>query len=203
MSMTNQQSAPAALRLAIELEQDPTINRPSVIAELRRLHAENTALQQGYDAARLEIESLQARVQELGAMLRENRSKRIVGLEAQPAPSAAVALSDDSRTQAVYEVLINDNYPPAGSNEHWEGWKARLIVDALFPEAPAAQGDAEDAARWRDLAAAVVEASANGDGDTPFMKAFSDAIGDSEAPFTTEQFAAWVDAARKQGANHD
>ena len=48
----------------------------------------------------------------------------------------------DSRTQAVYEVLINDNYPPAGSNEHWEGWKARLIVDALFPEAPAAQVDA-------------------------------------------------------------
>ena len=75
-------------------------------------------------------------------------------------------------------------------------------IDALLAAqaAPAAQGDAEDAARWRDLAAAVVEASANGDGDTPFMKAFSDAIGDSEAPFTTEQFAAWVDAARKKGA---
>lgn len=29
------------------------------------------ALQQGYDAARLEIDSLKARVQELGAMLRE------------------------------------------------------------------------------------------------------------------------------------
>lgn len=35
------------------------------------------------DAARLEIDSLQAGVQELGAMLRENRSKRIVELEAQ------------------------------------------------------------------------------------------------------------------------
>ena len=62
-----------------------------------------------------------------------------------------------------------------------------------------AHGDTEDAARWRDWAAAVAEASANGECDTPFMRAFSDAIGDSEAPFTTEQFAAWVDAARKQG----
>lgn len=54
-------------------------------------------------------------------------------------PAAPVSSFEDSRTQAVYEVLVNDNYPPAGSGEHWEGWKARLIVDALFPiEAPAA-----------------------------------------------------------------
>lgn len=54
-------------------------------------------------------------------------------------PAAPVSSLEDSRTQAVYEVLVNDNYPPAGSNEHWEGWKARLIVDALFPiETPAA-----------------------------------------------------------------
>ena len=54
-------------------------------------------------------------------------------------PAAPVSSFEDSRTQAVYEVLVNDNYPPAGSNEHWEGWKARLIVDALFPiEVPAA-----------------------------------------------------------------
>lgn len=54
-------------------------------------------------------------------------------------PAAPVSSFEDSRTQAVYEVLVKDNYPPAGSNEHWEGWKARLIVDALFPiEAPAA-----------------------------------------------------------------
>ena len=36
-----------------------------VADELRRLHAENATLQQGYDAARLEIEALHARVQEL------------------------------------------------------------------------------------------------------------------------------------------
>ena len=80
--MTNQQK-PLALCLAEELEHDPGINRPSVVAELRRLHAENAALQHGYNAARMEIDGLRDRVQELGAMLRENRSKRIVELEAQ------------------------------------------------------------------------------------------------------------------------
>lgn len=54
-----------------------------VVVELRRLHAENATLRSGYDASRLEIESLRARVQELGEMLRENRSKRIVALEAE------------------------------------------------------------------------------------------------------------------------
>lgn len=81
---------PDALRLANEFklcnEYDsiPSMNDiAKAEAELRRQHAENTTLQQGYDAARLEIDSLQARVQELGAMLRENRSKRIAELEAQ------------------------------------------------------------------------------------------------------------------------
>ena len=81
---------PEALRLANEFklcnEYDsiPSMNDiAKAEAELRRQHAENTTLQQGYDAARLEIDSLQSRVQELGAMLRENRSKRIVELEAQ------------------------------------------------------------------------------------------------------------------------
>lgn len=53
--------------------------------------------------------------------------------------AAPVASWNDSRTQKVYEVLTNDNYPPKGSEEHWEGWKARLVVDALFPEQPQAE----------------------------------------------------------------
>ena len=57
---------------------------------------------------------------------------------------------------------------------------------------------AEDAARWRDWSQAFAEASAAPE-DTVFMKAFEDAIGDSDAPFTAEQFTSWVDAARKQG----
>ena len=58
---------PEALRLAQELDAVPetgadpqTIQEAS--AELRRLHSENETLQAGYAAARLEIESLQARI---------------------------------------------------------------------------------------------------------------------------------------------
>jgi len=63
--MTAQQ--PEALRLAGLLELAPEDGvepqtAEDAAAELRRLHTENTALQQGYAAARLEIESLQARI---------------------------------------------------------------------------------------------------------------------------------------------
>lgn len=44
-------------------------------AELRRLHAENEALRTGYDAARLEVESLQRRVQEVGAVARREHER--------------------------------------------------------------------------------------------------------------------------------
>ena len=59
--MTNQQGAPEALRLAEILEGDycPDWFYEQVVdevaAELLRLHAENAALQQGYDAARLDL----------------------------------------------------------------------------------------------------------------------------------------------------
>lgn len=57
---------PDALRLADELERDKwyvsAVVMQDAADELRRLHAENTALQSGYDAARLEIASLQAEV---------------------------------------------------------------------------------------------------------------------------------------------
>ena len=111
-------TAPEALRLAEELEHDPSINRPSVVSELRRLHAENEAMRADIEhkdkyaeqlgreivkeSARTAGEKLRAdqmtqqhahqaalhraaqeRIQELGQMLRENRSKRIVELEAQ------------------------------------------------------------------------------------------------------------------------
>lgn len=101
--MTNQQE-PVALRLAEELEHDPGINRPSVVAELRRLHAENTALQQGYDAARMEIEGLRDRVQELGAMLRENRCKRIVELEAQLEAIGAGGVEPLRRRECLHQI---------------------------------------------------------------------------------------------------
>lgn len=37
---------------------------------------------------------------------------------------------EDQRVQQVYEVLCRNDAPPPG--DHWEGFQARLIVDALF-----------------------------------------------------------------------
>ena len=111
-------------------------------------------------------------------------------------------MTDTASTALTYGQVIAAWNAQADEHNQWDALGEDEKIEwavACAKAAPAAQGDAEDAARWRDLAAAVVEASANGDGDTPFMKAFSDAMGDSEDPFTTEQFAAWVDAARKQG----
>ena len=138
--MTNQQT-PAALRLAEELEHDPCINRPSVIAELRRLHAENTTLQQGYDAARLEIDSLQARVQELGAMLRENRSKRIVELEAQIEAIGAGGVEPLRRRECLHQItepapareypaLPDPDASTVGHGHVWNRHSMRAYVDA-------------------------------------------------------------------------
>ena len=45
---------------------------------------------------------------------------------AQPEP---VAKFDDPQVQLVYEILCNDEAPP--KSEHWEGFIARRIVDAL------------------------------------------------------------------------
>lgn len=60
---------PEALRLAGLLELAPEDGvepqtTEDAAAELRRLHTENTALQQGYAAARLEIESLKSKIAE-------------------------------------------------------------------------------------------------------------------------------------------
>ena len=57
IDMTKQNNA---LRLAdwLDDQYDPDHYKADAAAELRRLHAGNAALQQGYDAARLEIESL-------------------------------------------------------------------------------------------------------------------------------------------------
>ena len=83
---------PEALRLADKFEvngflSDHTFAQnqwcSQAAVELRRLHAENEALRTGYDAARLEIESLQARIQELGQMARDCNSRRVMELQAE------------------------------------------------------------------------------------------------------------------------
>ena len=53
----------------------------AVFAAVTCLHAENESLHFGYEAACSVIEGLQKRVQELGEMARENRSKKVIELE--------------------------------------------------------------------------------------------------------------------------
>ena len=76
-----------AIRIAEWLEGIRGNTWPSYIpqeaaAELRRQHAEIETLRAGYDAARLEIESLKERVQQ-GQLARDVNSRRVTELEAQ------------------------------------------------------------------------------------------------------------------------
>ena len=111
--MTNNQhgQVPEALRIADEFKLCSEYDsKPSIIdiekaeAELRRLHAENTTLQQGYDAARMEIDGLRDRVQELGAMLRGNCNRRIVELEAQIEAIGAGGVEPLRRRQCLHQI---------------------------------------------------------------------------------------------------
>lgn len=43
-----------------------------------------------------------------------------------------IADFNDKRVQAVYNILCSDESPP--SEEHWEGFVARRIVDELFAD---------------------------------------------------------------------
>ena len=92
---------PNALRLADALGRAPKWQQLQAAAKLRRQHAEIETLRSklktledlgpagddvqilrmGYAAARLEIESLQARIQELGQMARECSDRKVVQLE--------------------------------------------------------------------------------------------------------------------------
>ena len=87
---TNQQ--PKAAHLAQELKagewspnilQNEVALRQCAAEELLRQHAEIETLRAGYDAARLEIESLKERVQQLGQLARDVNSRRVTELEAQ------------------------------------------------------------------------------------------------------------------------
>ena len=78
---------PEALRLAALIEKTGARGslRDQAAAELRRQYAEIETLRTGYEAARLEIESLQRRVQEVGAAARREH-ERAATPTAQPAP---------------------------------------------------------------------------------------------------------------------
>lgn len=113
--MTGKQQ-PEALRLAEQYDYgDPAAHsntwKAAVCTELRRLHAENTTLQAGYTAARLEIESLQRRVQEVGAVARREHERADRAMRAaQPAeaPQPSPAALRDALDAARMNWLEND-----------------------------------------------------------------------------------------------
>lgn len=91
------------------------------------------ALRSGYDASRLEIESLRARVQELGEMLRENRSKRIVALEAENLGLLhALAAEQDANTdlRQQLESIGAGGVEPLRRRDHFRD--ARKMVSDQF-----------------------------------------------------------------------
>ena len=82
---------PEAIRLADEYEHVGFVEKHrfakeewcrKAALELRRLNTENASLTTGYDAARLEIDSLKERAQELGQMARDCNSRRVIELQA-------------------------------------------------------------------------------------------------------------------------
>ena len=100
---------PEAIRIAEWLEGIRGNTWPSYIpqeaaAELRRQHAEIETLRAGYDAARLEIESLRERVQQLGQLARDVNSRRIVELEAQLAAVGAGGVEPLRKRECLHQI---------------------------------------------------------------------------------------------------
>ena len=140
-------------KLCNEYDSIPSMNDiAKAEAELRRQHTENATLQQGYDAARLEIDSLQARVQELGAMLRENRCKRIAELEAQLEAIGAGGVEPLRRRECLHKISEPETAakPPAG----W--WRQR--ADEI--ELEVAQGKSSAMRCYTDMRALLQAAAA-------------------------------------------
>ena len=107
---TNQQ--PKAAYLAQELKagkwspnilQNEVALRQCAAEELLRQHAENETLRTGYNAARLEIESLQARIQELSQMARDCNSRRVMELQAELVKESARTAAEKLRADQMAE----------------------------------------------------------------------------------------------------
>lgn len=133
--------------------------------------------------------------------LLEDYEKMLEAQQSYPTPHAdsqPKAQFDDPKVQAVYTILCDDaDWPPKENpQQHWEGWIARRIVDALL-----ADSVLEDAARYRWLRnkSTVLHNTAWLGGatavqrDVDFLRR-DDALAALDAA---------IDAARKQGASHD
>lgn len=170
--MTDKQ--PEALRLAELLELAPEDGvepqtTEDAAAELRRLHTENTALQQGYAAARLEIESLQARIK---TMAEEHADELTVA-------------HLDGRMRVAQAAI------------HGVQWQCGPQANGFT--APQADSVLEDAARYRWLRERMlgIDFDWNESGITALSFEMPD--GCAYGGCCNQN----IDAARKQGANHD
>ena len=199
--MTDKQTD--ALRLADTLER-PGYGWHSTpaqcAAELRRLHAEIETLRTGYEAARLEIESLKAQ-------LAERASHGQAPAQAAPAavagPSEAVAYLDigtggyldlgtDLADEALSRLPKGRHALVIAGTYGIDGYTAASTPQAAPPPQAAPAGVVEDAARWHWMAEYLVGTRTDLDDELI-------------ASATVDALSKLVDAdlaARKQGGQH-
>ena len=158
-------------------------------AELRRLHAENESLRTGYDAARLEIESLQAQAQQCGAgagcCAQAARIEKLEGAleiaeaaladigDADREPGDDVAWCEARAAEALPEVravLITAAAPPAAQVQTmgWvaPGWQAvpaeptkEMVIEAYKSQGEATSSTCKEI--YRAMLAAAPKPTAN------------------------------------------
>ena len=130
---------PEALRLAHIFEHPLPPEWSDMVAatkELRRQHTENATLQSGYDAARLEIESLKERVQQLGQLARDVNSRRVTELEAQLAAVGAGGV-EPLRKRCLHQISEPQAQPVGAVPVAWRyqtptGWHATTDASAAL-----------------------------------------------------------------------
>ena len=108
---------PNALRLADALGRAPKWQQLQAAAKLRRQHAEIDTLRTGYNAARLEIKSLQARIQELGQQARECSDRKVVQLESALAMHVRSGKDWAMRVEALERTITTLRAHIASSND--------------------------------------------------------------------------------------
>ena len=79
--------------------------------KLRELVSENVYLKTGYDASRLEVESLKGRVDQLGRIARENRSRAVIDLEVQIGKLDFAIECYEKDLDTIKAALSTDKYP--------------------------------------------------------------------------------------------
>ena len=161
---------------------------------VRALHAENESLRTGYAAARLEIESLKERVQQLGQLARDVNSRRVQELEAQLAAVAA------PKKWAPEEVADGGRGIRWVTNEGVHGRPTDHDVREYLERTPTANGcHCDDCKRFYAAASDVTAAPAQAGEypELPIRYATYDAWGNqTKHGYNAKDMHAYVDADR-------